>query len=481
MSHDNGDNFPQGTDPDQQGDLHGQAPNGNEDGDDQGPMPPPPPPIGPVTIPPGFASFIDGLPPAFVQAFEADAPGGMAWTPDVISGTDTAFTPAAQPVAVFAAIDTPQPSPLLLSGNVVGLISDGTVPLTVADSATPTQYIATGSGGMTLFATAANGSFVAEGGTNTVVLGTKHMGAWTIDMLGGTNQVWATGGNDTVETAAGSTNFVAFGAGNDLAVSAGNDLFFGGTGNDTINASGAQVSAVGGSGGMTFIDANTVPGGQNALIFGGSGVLNVQGGLGSVTVVAGAGGGAVFGGAAGNNVLVGGSGPVTLVGGGGGDLLVGGSAGGAALVAGAGNETLIAGSGGNNQIWGGTGSDVIVLTGGDNTVVGGSGGSDVVWSGSGANVIDAGAANMNVIAGPGGNDTIQAGSGTDIFTFTNGEAGGTTVIDNFSAANDHIALNGYGTAAPGITSSGGSTLITLADKTQIQLIGVGNLPSSAIG
>ena len=479
MSHDSGDNSRPESDPDQQGDLHGQAPNGNEDGDDLGSMSPPP--VGPVTIPSEFVTFVDGLPAPFVQAFEADAPGGVAWTPVVISSTDAAFTPTGQPVALFAAIDTPQPSPLLLSGNVVGLISDGTAPLTVADSATPTQYIATGTGGMTLFATAANGSFVAEGGTNTVVLGTKNMGAWTIDMLGGTNQVWATGGNDTVETATGSTNFVAFGAGNDLALSAGNDLFFGGAGNDTINASGAQVSAVGGSGGMTFIDANTVPGGQNALIFGGSGVLNVQGGVGSVTVVAGAGGGAVFGGAAGNNVLVGGSGPVTLVGGGGGDLLVGGSTGGAALVAGSGNETLIAGSGGNNQIWGGTGNDIIVMTGGNNTVVGGSGGSEIVWSGSGANVIDAEAANLNVIAGLGGNDTVQAGTGSDIFTFTNGGAGGTTVIDGFNAATDRIMLNGYAANSASISASGGSTPITLSDKTQIQLIGLASLPASAIG
>lgn len=483
MAHDNTAPGQDKWDPDQQGDQQGNAPGGNEDGDDRGPMPPPMPPTAGPVIPAPFATFVNGLPLGFVQGFEAEAPGGMPWSPLVLTSSD-AFNAATltAPTAVFTDFTVPQAQPLILTGdNAVGLINDSTAPLTVADSATPYQYIATGTGGMTLFAQAASGSFVAEGGTNIVALGqTAHMNAWSFDLLGGNNQIWANGGNDTVQTAAGSTNLVVFGSGNDLADSAGTDLFIGGSGNDTILATGSNVSVLGGSGTMTFISQSTAPGSQTVLIFGGSGTLDVQGGSGSDTVVTGAGGGEVFGGTAGNNLLVGGGAPATLVGGGSGDTLVAGPSGNDALVAGSGNETLITGAGGNNALWGGTGNDVMVLNSGNNTVMGGSSGTDVVWSGTGNNLIQANAANMMLVAGPGGNDTVLAGSGSDIFTFVNGQAGGTTVINDFNTATDSINLVGYAAGSDTVVAAGGSTLITLADKTQIQLVGVTNLPHSAI-
>lgn len=494
MSHDGGDSqsmgsWQNGGDPDQNGDVHGNAPNGNEDGDDRNPAPPPsgncppppPPPPGAATVPPDFVSFVNGLPQSFVQGFMAAAPGGMPWTAVEMTDSSSPAPIMTQPTALFTNFGTTPASPLMLTGdNAVGLINDSTAPVTVVDSATPEQWIATGTGGMTLFAQSDSGSFVAEGGNNAVLLGNSTTGGWNLNLLGGNNQIWASGGNDTVQTAAGSTNLVAFGSGNSLANSGGQDIFFGGAGDDTINATGSNVSVVGGAGGMTFIDSNTTPGGQNALIFAGSGAVNVNGGAGSVTVVGGAGGGVIMGGSAGNNVLFAGSGPVTMQGGGSGDLILGGATGGDVLMAGSGNETLLAGAGGNNQITGGSGNDAIVLTGGNNTVVGGSAGSELVWSGSGNTSITGGAANMNIVAGLNANETVQAGTGNDMFTFTNGMAGGSMVINNFNTATDTISLNGYAANSANITTAGGSTMITLSDNTKIQLIGVTNLPNSAI-
>lgn len=118
----------------------------------------------------------------------------------------------------------------------------------------------------------------------------------------------------------------------------------------------------------------------------------------------------------------------------------------------------------------GTGDDAIVMTDGDNTVVGGSAGTGRIWSGNGNSSITGGA----------GNETVQAGSGADTFTFMNGLAGGTMVINNFDTTADSIMLSGYAPNSANISTAGGSTMITLSDNTKIELMGVTNLPGSAI-
>jgi Ca2+-binding RTX toxin-like protein len=479
-------------DPDWQGDLNGQAPNGNEDPDDRvitppGPPPPPPvPPTPPVTaapsVPGAFASFVDGLPGSFVQAMMAATVNGTPWTPVVVSAAPYDIYPLSQPSLLFADIASANAPLMDLTGNnVVGLISDGTAPLTVVDTATPFQYVASGDGGMTLFAQSANGAFVAEGGSNIVVTGAKHVGSWTFTLEGGTNQIWANAGNNIITTAASGQDTIGLGGGNNLVSSAGQDMIIGGSGNDTVDATGTNDTIFGGSGSMTFINASTVAGAQSNIVAAGSGMMTVEGGAGSITAWGGTGGGIFYGGSAGNNLLVGSSGPVTLVGGGNGDQLYGGPGGGDQLVASVGNETLLGGSGGNNTIWGGTGNDLIVLTGGtNNTVVGGTSGNDTIWAGAGSDVISLKGANADVIAGAGGMDTINAGSGNYNFLFINGQAGGVSVINNFNPSTDQIDLINYAANPDTVTSAAGSTTIALSDHTQIILTGVSHLPSGAI-
>jgi hypothetical protein len=254
MAHEDNGYGNAGGDPDQQGDLHGQAPNGNEDPDDRvmGPPPPlppapsPPPPVSPAvpSIPSAFTSFVDGLPGGFVQAMMATTVNGMPWTPLVVSAAPYDIYPLSQPTLLFADIATANAPLMDLTGdNLVGLISDGTAPLTVVDTAKPFQYIATGDGGMTLFAQSANGAFVAEGGTNIVVGGQAHMGTWTFDLEGGINQVWTNAGNDVITTAAAGQDTIGLGSGNDFVSSGGRDMIIGGSGNDTVDATGSNDTA----------------------------------------------------------------------------------------------------------------------------------------------------------------------------------------------------------------------------------------------
>ena len=142
--------------------------------------------------------------------------------------------------------------------------------------------------------------------------------------------------------------------GNNLVGSDTNDTIVGGSGDDTVSASG-KVLAFGGSGVMNFLNA-------------GSGSRGVSGGLGSVTV---------FGGEAGNKQLVAGQLPGEPIGAGSGDQ----------LAAAGGNETLSGfGTTGGNVYFGGTGSDLVVMGAGAERYIGGQG-NDVVVAGLGNDVI----------------------------------------------------------------------------------------------
>ena len=88
----------------------------------------------------------------------------------------------------------------------------------------------------------------------------------------------------------------------------------------------------------------------------------------------------------------------------------------------------------------------------------------------------------NVLAST-GNTTIVGGGGPDRFVFTNGQAGGTDLIQNFTSGQDTIDLQGYGkneirNALKGQTVSGDSVTITLSDHTTITFAGVTSLTAS---
>lgn len=144
------------------------------------------------------------------------------------------------------------------------------------------------------------------------------------------------------------------------------NVFFGGGGNDYIDAGGSNDAVFGGSGNDTLIagsgDDTAEGGAGNDQIFGGSGNDTITGDAGNDTIDAGTGNDTVDGGV-GNDSIIGGDGNDSLTGDTGNDTLVGG----------AGNDTMVGGSGtdifyaglGDTVIGGAGDNDQLIITGSD--------------------------------------------------------------------------------------------------------------------
>ena len=286
----------------------------------------------------------------------------------------------------------------------------------------------TGGGDPALTILSGNGplTYVAPSGNTTVVAGG---GGNLIDFQSGlANAAYLNSGSNTVTSDSGNSTISAGTGNNTIVIGSGTaNILSGGT--DTVTAaSGSETINVVGLNGGPAVSHDLVYGGSSRVQFvNGGATSTVYGGSGaSDTLYGGAGGGVFAGGTGGNNALVGGSGAATLYGGGAGDTLYAGS-GSNALVAGSGSETLVAGS---------------------------------------------------------GNASMFGGSGPDLFSFTNGQAGGQDVIGNFNTATDKVTLQGYGagaasTALSTAAVSNGSETLTLSDGTKVTFSGVSNLSSSS--
>ena len=311
------------------------------------------------------------------------------------------------------------------------------------------------------------------------------------------------GGSDTIAAAGGLVS---------VQGSSGALLFVGGSGASVVNAQGASATIFGGTGGGTFAGGSA---GHNILISEGAAGTNT-------TLVGGGAGDRIFGSAAGNDVLSAGTGGNTVLGGGGNTTLDGGASAGAVLFAGTGPTTVSGGSAGGDTIVGGSGTIAVTAhgdaviggagamavaggTGGADSILGGSGAlgvtgqgsnmlvvtsqtSSTIETGNGASLIFANAGSSTVTGGSGslqmvlgaGNSTITEGSGASLYEVTAGSAGGSDVINGFRPTADRIDLFGYTPSQLQITSSGGSSLISLSDGTRIQITGVTDLGGSIV-
>jgi parallel beta-helix repeat protein len=289
------------------------------------------------------------------------------------------------------------------------------------------------------------------------------------------------GGNNMLFAGPGQTTIVGGGNGDQLiAAGAAGDQLYGGAGNETLSGSNGGGSDV------------LVAGSGNALMFGGTGANTIAGGSGASTVVAGTGASTVFAG----------SGPMLLFGGAGALLFAGGANGGSTVVGGTGVATLFGSSGGHNMLFGGTGAATMVGGGSGDQLIGGGtagnqlfagagnetlagsalGGNDLLMAGTGTDVLFAGSGSDTIVAGT-GNAQMVAGSGPGLFVFSNGLAGGSDIIWNFTHGLDHVLLANYSanavpTALASAVTSGGSTTITLSDHTVITFGGVTQLVAS---
>ena len=193
------------------------------------------------------------------------------------------------------------------------------------------------------------------------------------------------------------------------------------------------------------------------------------------------------------------------------DTLFGGDSGGGAtsfistganssIVGGTGNLAATA-SGANTTLIGGTGTNTFNVSGPNSIVVAGqadtvpgqsagtttitlsetTGGAEIATNplGNSQNLVATLSAHgADTVVGGGGASTITGGGGNDVFAFVNGHAGGSEVINNFTAS-DTFAFGGYGYSASNVPTESydvagatGSDVITLTDGTTITLVGV---------
>ncbi len=324
-------------------------------------------------------------------------------------------------------------------------------------------------------------------------------------------------------------------AGDQLYAAAVGATVFAGDGSDTITAAAGQVTAVGGSGTLTFVGgsapSSVIGGAGSSTIFGGGGgfaggaaggnVLVSEGASGANTTLTGGGAGdRIFGSASGNDVLIagpgrdsilGGDGPTTIEGGatasviftqagssnviGGSaaaDTIVGGSGGlavtaqnGDAIFGGSGALTVTGSKTGADSIIGGAGplsvagqgGNMLVAAGGSTSSINTGNGASLIFTATGAASVTGGTGPLQVQLGSGHADVTE-GTGTALFDVVKGAAGGADILNGFRPGTDKIQLFGYAPTDVTVTSSGGSSLVSLTDGTTIQVAGVANLGGS---
>lgn len=301
------------------------------------------------------------------------------------------------------------------------------------------ELVLSGVGNLSFFATGGSGTVAAGSGNNRIVIPSTVSGSWSINTGDGDDTALGGAGNDTIN-AGGGHNAIALGEGNNVVLSTGDDTVTAGSGAETIAALGHHKTLVfGNSSQLIFVasdDASTVFGGSGSDTFFGSQGPDL-----------------VYGGTGGNNLLFAGTGNATLFAGGNGDQLFAMGHKAQALYAAGGNETLSgAFASGADTFYGSAGA--VKVFGGD--------GKDTFVAGTGSATID-GAINQ--------------------FVFTNGEAGGTALIQAFKSGQDLIDLQGYGPneikhALKSQQVVGGQDTITLSDNTRITFAGISSLNAS---
>lgn len=268
-----------------------------------------------------------------------------------------------------------------------------------------------------------NGSIVSGDAGDNILRAVADLG-FTLNGMGGADQLIGTGGEDTLNGGLGNDLLEGF-AGNDtLHGDEGDDVFRGGTGKDvmigdagTDRADYAEITAA-----LTVTLDGLANDGQvgeednvqTDVVRGGSVADSLSGGAGEETLIGGPGADQLHGGEA-ADTLVGGPGADWLDGQGGEDLADYSSAGTSVSVTldGAADDGA-AGEGDNAQV-----EDVL---GGDFAdVLGGDGNANALLGGEGADQIDGAAGDDTLVGGP-GEDGLTSGSGADALLARDGEA-----------------------------------------------------------
>jgi hypothetical protein len=420
--------------------------------------------------------------PTYVQEQLATFQENVGGTSYVYTSPDGSYFGPYQPgYANFAVISDPPDS---IAGNTVALppgydalLVQGNVPLRVNDG---------GSNHDLLMGNAADDTITGFGQGDTLVGGT-----------GGNSIIWAQGadtiyggGNDSiitnlgpcvVTTAANSASVVFAGPSSNTITDQGNDTVVAVAGpgaNDTVTAIGGDTVFAPSTGQITFHGGNA-PG----VVVGTGGTIEMLGGAGNgsslwcanssfVQFIGGAGSMAIIGGT-GELDVQGGAGALSVFGGTGNTIIVG-AAGPSRFLVGDGASTVSAASG--NLVWlVGSANDSLVASGGNETIWGANSfGNNVFQAGSGPCIMSGGMGNDTFLGGS-GSALLFGGGGANIYSFTNGLAGGAVTITDFNTSLDQIDLHGYSGATE--SQVGNNEVIALSDGTKITLDNVDSVGS----
>jgi Ca2+-binding RTX toxin-like protein len=217
-----------------------------------------------------------------------------------------------------------------------------------------------------------------------------------------------------------------------------------------------------GGGGQVVVNAGSSGGNE---VWAGNSFVQYNGGTGSAIIVGGPQG--LF--------VQGGTGTETVFGGTGTSVILGSP--GSSYVMGLGPATIAATTG--DTVWV-IGSAQISVSGAPGVIVyaGLSSAGHLMQANAGSETLWGGAGNDTFFAGSGAGTFVSDG-GADVFSFMNGQCGGTDDIVGFVPGLDTIALNAYGASVPQINVVNGSTFFTLGDGTNVELYNVTNLTSAS--
>jgi Ca2+-binding RTX toxin-like protein len=352
----------------------------------------------------------------------------------LVTAFDTSGTPPTIPAGVGGVfVQTEIPLFAMPQGYNTDLVTKSGSAIVMGNGAPNETIMSDSLTDLTFLASSGSGTVIAGGGDSRVSVGGS--GNWSLNTGTGNDIIAAVGHVNATISAGTGSNAILLGSGKDVIISTGDDTIQGGSGSETVDATGAS--------------SDFVQGVNSHLVFvGGSGGATILGGTGSDTYF----GSArptdpqlIVGGSGGSNFLFAGDGAATLVGGGNNDQLYAYGVQNQFLIAGSGNETLSASfSTGNDSIKAGSGHDLLIGGGGSDTYVGGS-----------------------------GDATVQSGSGGQVFEFINHAAGGTELVQGlFDPTMLKIDLVGYGhgaidNALASQNVNNGSVTIGLSDGTKV--------------
>ena len=451
------------------------------------PSPTPTPTPAPVPTPtpsanPSVASFVSSILPASsynaaglaLASAGLGAAAGSGTVSGVASASGSFGAAPAGATGVAVATAPAAGGTLTLPGGYAGLVAQGSGAVTLSDNGAAGAVLVGNGAGDTFNSSGRGADLVGGNGRNTF----NVSGTATVSTGDGSSTVKLSGqAAATVFTGAGGSTVVLAG-GSSTVQSNGQDTVFGGAGASTVHAAKGLV-AVGGAGALTFIG-----GSATSLVFGGSGGVNYTAGSaydivvgigGPLNATLGSGGGQLWGNG-GGDVLRAGSGQSVLFGSNGDQLFSSGSAGNF-LVAGAGNVTEDgSAASGPDVFFGGTGNDTIILGSGSDLVGTGTGTSTVQWGSGSSTVFAFGTSAVSASGSSGGGNVVMGGT-VQLNIAQGGGAARSFALFNFVPGTDAISLQGYDSGAAGNAlasqvNGSGQTVLTLADNTQIQLIGV---------